>query len=556
MNPVQNWFVARNGQAEGPFTQQEILSQMSQGSLVGTHLLFCEGAAEWKPLFDWTEFSSAAMVQEKTSFTGLFRIPEAGQVSEGQWICLVRVEDGDVLHFRREGPFSREELLARLKDGKVLETDHVWTLGYPQWVMIGKCRELFSIPMHQPYANMIEQESARGDVSLEVEEFQTQSSGHSFDEPLEPFQIEMDLESVPPLETRPELVVGGWGDSENRRLDPWALQKWALLGVCGGLVAVVALASRFWWRGSLNPQVERPVVQFQMPPVQVESRVVNSKQGVNEAALAESAVSEPQRVEAAGTTLAPEKITRENANESPQKKLVVAPESSKSPEPSQLQDVDLSGTIWDLAINQEKGSRVHLLIRGRSGAILEFPALTIKKDVVVLEGGIVRIVPKDERLAHGIYGVEVWLEGRKLVGTEYRFYPNEDKFFLERKKYQKKIARDQQVERKKILGVLKRYSEFVGENRLALGQKKRGAKTTQKLETELEKLAVSEYKRAKSQRTYLVYSGEWYELAEFHDAMKTFLRGDARYPASQQTVGAMKNRIKSLEMRVSRSVFE
>jgi len=57
---VKRWWLALNGQTDGPRTQAFIAAGLQSGNLNRTTLCCLEGEAEWKPLTAWAEFATVA----------------------------------------------------------------------------------------------------------------------------------------------------------------------------------------------------------------------------------------------------------------------------------------------------------------------------------------------------------------------------------------------------------------------------------------------------------------------------------------------------------------
>jgi hypothetical protein len=59
-SPQRLWWLAKNGQAEGPLSHQEISDALKSNRICSADYAYSAGERAWKPLSDWNEFESGA----------------------------------------------------------------------------------------------------------------------------------------------------------------------------------------------------------------------------------------------------------------------------------------------------------------------------------------------------------------------------------------------------------------------------------------------------------------------------------------------------------------
>ncbi|HAH46341.1 MAG TPA: hypothetical protein DCM07_16105, partial [Planctomycetaceae bacterium] len=59
-SPQSQWWLAKNGEAEGPLSHQEIADDLQSNRISLADYAYSSAEKEWKPLSNWDEFETGA----------------------------------------------------------------------------------------------------------------------------------------------------------------------------------------------------------------------------------------------------------------------------------------------------------------------------------------------------------------------------------------------------------------------------------------------------------------------------------------------------------------
>ncbi len=146
---MQNRFVVDHlGQQHGPFSLDEILSQVKSGQLEITDYLYNESSSDWvmllayealadtlKDFKPWASAPKASVIQVPTESK------EEKQVQEAEWFVL----KGE----NRFGPFTYFDLVRMLQERSLFDFDYLWTHQLGGWKRVSELNEFKSDVIRQ-----------------------------------------------------------------------------------------------------------------------------------------------------------------------------------------------------------------------------------------------------------------------------------------------------------------------------------------------------------------------------------------------------------------------
>ncbi len=136
---MQNsWYVARSGKALGPRTKEEIEADLKSGAMSSNDFIFREGEKEWKKLSEYPEFLRVV--------TDITPAPKPVETF-GEWVLLTRnLEDTQPGRTRyvQSGPFTKTDVMEKIKTGEVRWGDFVWKKGFSSWEKLSRISEFNS----------------------------------------------------------------------------------------------------------------------------------------------------------------------------------------------------------------------------------------------------------------------------------------------------------------------------------------------------------------------------------------------------------------------------
>ncbi len=135
---MERFYITQNGNSVGPWSVDQILSNLKSNSLSWTDYLFDEVKQDWVLLMDHASFVSHfrdmanAPATKPTPVVGIPR-SESEQAREKEWFCL----RGD----NKYGPFTLIEAIKMLQDKNLYEFDFVWNVRFQSWKRVSECEE-------------------------------------------------------------------------------------------------------------------------------------------------------------------------------------------------------------------------------------------------------------------------------------------------------------------------------------------------------------------------------------------------------------------------------
>lgn len=119
---MNRWYVSLENKARGPYSDLEMRDKIQSGDLKPETLAYKEGDADWRSLEEqdiWSE-----------SFVPKANVLKAKSAKD--WVLLVEnpIKAGD---FQQQGPFSDEEVRAKVELGEVHLKDYCWRKGMKDW---------------------------------------------------------------------------------------------------------------------------------------------------------------------------------------------------------------------------------------------------------------------------------------------------------------------------------------------------------------------------------------------------------------------------------------
>lgn len=132
MDVKSHWYYEKQGKAEGPISTLAIVQKIQDGELNLLDLVFKEGEGQWAPAESFSEIKQLV----KTTATHF--------KADADWVVLKFYEVDGVEQFVQLGPFSVEQILQHIDQGKIQFTDYVWRNGYENWVPLGRVDEFES----------------------------------------------------------------------------------------------------------------------------------------------------------------------------------------------------------------------------------------------------------------------------------------------------------------------------------------------------------------------------------------------------------------------------
>lgn len=117
------WFVKQGERVDGPFTTDNVLHQLTSGTVNKHDLIWGPGTEEWQNLANWQRGLNSLGKEQPPDYAG-----------EEAWHYAI---DG-----QSKGPFSREQLIAQLKplSGQIM----VWTKGMKEWAPLYEFHDLLT----------------------------------------------------------------------------------------------------------------------------------------------------------------------------------------------------------------------------------------------------------------------------------------------------------------------------------------------------------------------------------------------------------------------------
>ncbi len=130
---MPRWYVSIDSKASGPFETADVIESIRQRKYVLVDLVFQEGGSLWKSFDEVGEF--------KIIFDELKTADESRSKVDSYlnhpWVILRKTKDFGPDKYLQEGPYSSDEVLKQIADGKLDYTDYIWKKGFDKWIRIG-----------------------------------------------------------------------------------------------------------------------------------------------------------------------------------------------------------------------------------------------------------------------------------------------------------------------------------------------------------------------------------------------------------------------------------
>lgn len=135
------WFVGKEGQQKGPYTEEEVRAMLARGDVAPADLVWKDGMADWRPAGQVPELGAAPPERPVIEVAE----PAPGAAQSGQWHIG---RDGE-----QAGPFSPEAIQAMIARGEIKPADMAWREGMAEWRPIGELADFAaSFPPRPPGA--------------------------------------------------------------------------------------------------------------------------------------------------------------------------------------------------------------------------------------------------------------------------------------------------------------------------------------------------------------------------------------------------------------------
>lgn len=563
----------------GPYSLQDINEQIQQGILLGSDLIFKEGSSEWKPAYDWPEFSTALFSKERVSFTNLFKIPiESNTDSKSSvkeksakfdigWVVLKKTEEPDGLKFSQSGPHTTDEVRELLQTKNIQPSDHIWRKGYKSWATIFSepdfSPSLWKVRQHQVdlLKSVVETESnlkmtlSLPDSDEIAKKLQVPDAVELTQEPGIVSTISAgstvstvsknieDGKKAPSKPNKPELSIQNNVDQPKAIIQEKNKGRFAKTGfaVLSGVVAcafVVFLGNKYLNSLSNQTVTDSSVVSDATKKSQ-ETETVNSQ--------AENGNSEEsiEDQDDAGSEVSVEKPSKNLKAENAVDKEI---RQNKQIEKENIKPINkqVQPGLWSYSVADVQ-SRYTVLINGVAGQILQLPALSLKISLRPNSSKQIQINPSALALPQGMYTVYVFFGKKLLYQENKKLITDNSTFSAKLAQHRKKQAYTQQLERRKLVTTADSLQSFIQKNKKFIASNKISTSVKKGLIRTLDRLYASELDLVKEDRHQLVYASSWYGLANQYDDLKSFVnQAGARRPASIQDLDQNKKKIQQI----------
>ncbi len=125
--PTVQWWVEADGQPAGPLTASQLAARLTSGQTRPDTLVWKPGMKDWKPLKEVPELAS--LLQPAT--------PKPPPLPKAKPVVNYFLGVGG----RRQGPFTFEQVKAKLAAGEIDTTTLVWKKGMAQWQPLSSLEE-------------------------------------------------------------------------------------------------------------------------------------------------------------------------------------------------------------------------------------------------------------------------------------------------------------------------------------------------------------------------------------------------------------------------------
>ena len=506
------WYFGKDGKAHGPVSETDLLAMLQQDQLQVSDLVFLEGDDRWRTVAEMWEMKKLGSVTADTATNLSFT-----QVQEKvTWVVLKKGGDEGAAHLQL-GPYTTAELNTFLASGQVSYSDYVWRPGFAKWKRIGGLDEfdrrgefrdentMAGVPTPDVAATVASEPSevdlsevTRSGVMQQVAQLQPTkaedpapegtdgddllsqktmvfASGNtvtavpapSFDEktvvmaPLHPTQPV--TESTKQSDEEEISAIRVWKELLNTKLRE--AQPHLLKAAVGVVAAIIVLAVVLKFRSD-DSGVQQVVQSSEVTP-SVPAAAVDAVEEVPppaapvETAGANSPAAATARANAQGSDLVADRADR--AEPPPETaKYEVAPAGRLSR--FQLKQI-VSGGQPPVVVFQTDapiGERITLNVTGRTGEILELTSLQRQYFLVREYGKPVAIDLRKVKMPSGAYHLQA-TAGTFQVEQSFFNGRNGPEFQRQLETHNKRIAWQQQMERKAVFHAARHLEKLAGE---------------------------------------------------------------------------------------------
>lgn len=134
MNPSQEkWYVRNAGKAVGPISENELREALRGGQVSPNDLVWSEDVRIWQAAREWPEFHQGPWPDEQMR----------GMLNDDAkvWVVLKNPE----LLKEMTGPWTLRQIRTEISEGRMRETDLLWTSGMTGWVTMKDRPEVWEV---------------------------------------------------------------------------------------------------------------------------------------------------------------------------------------------------------------------------------------------------------------------------------------------------------------------------------------------------------------------------------------------------------------------------
>lgn len=122
------WYYNKDLKPQGPISTPAMRELIVKGEVGPRDLVCCHEDGRWLMAQDWAVFEPTLYPASQEFIPGL-----EVDASLKEWVMLVQDEEKKYL---QEGPFSRDEVLAGLKQNRIHSEQFIWKSGLSGWSRI------------------------------------------------------------------------------------------------------------------------------------------------------------------------------------------------------------------------------------------------------------------------------------------------------------------------------------------------------------------------------------------------------------------------------------
>ena len=123
---MNQWYLSKNGQRFGPMKQEKLVSLIQTKKVNHLDLVYKDEVSGWRALCQVKEF--ALYLNDK----GLAPSKNASM----DWVLLKEIKTKKGAKYKQMGPFTEDQVLVLLDQGKIHFSDLAWKKGFQSWLPI------------------------------------------------------------------------------------------------------------------------------------------------------------------------------------------------------------------------------------------------------------------------------------------------------------------------------------------------------------------------------------------------------------------------------------